>query len=143
MIAGLRDKKNYPTGCGIKKKHVIPWDTRDKFIPLRPYLSPVICTPPSARTLHHASVYFSQDASFYFSKESASCFISFQPGFHFLHSTSAQERYKSISWLTVIYRPVIDAGGRVLRTSDKEAEAEERRTVEAEQQLNSYENSLE
>ena len=36
----LRDcgiKKNYPTGCGIKKKHVIPWDTRDKFIPLRPY----------------------------------------------------------------------------------------------------------
>ena len=36
----LRDcgiKKNYSTGCGIKKKHVIPWDTRDKFIPLRPY----------------------------------------------------------------------------------------------------------
>ena len=36
----LRDcgiKKNYPTGCGIKKKHVIPWDTRYKFIPLRPY----------------------------------------------------------------------------------------------------------
>ena len=35
----LRDcgiKKNYPTGCGIKKKHVIPWDTRYKFIPLAP-----------------------------------------------------------------------------------------------------------
>ena len=40
VIAGLRDKRNYPTGCGIKTKHVIPWDTRDKFIPLRPYTQP-------------------------------------------------------------------------------------------------------
>ena len=29
-------------------------------------------------------------ASFYFSQDSASCFISFQPGFRFLHSTSAR-----------------------------------------------------
>ena len=41
----LRDcgiKKTYPTGCGIKKNHVIPWDTRDKFIPLRPYHCPAL-----------------------------------------------------------------------------------------------------
>jgi hypothetical protein len=54
-----------------------------------------------------------------------------------------QERYKSISWLTVIYRHVIDAGGRIRRTSHKEADEEERRKVEAEPQLNSYENRLE
>ena len=34
---GIADKKNYPTGCGIKKEHGIPWDRRDKPIPLQPY----------------------------------------------------------------------------------------------------------
>ena len=35
MIAGLRDYKNLSHGMRDKKKHVIPWDRRDKLIPLQ------------------------------------------------------------------------------------------------------------
>ena len=49
VIAGLRDKKKL--SHMRDKKHVIPWDTRDKFIPLRPY--PPVCNDQKEKKKEH------------------------------------------------------------------------------------------